>query len=220
VALLAALVSPVAGCLGAAGHDASAQAGVNQYLAALRDDSPRAAYALLAEGVRKELPYERFAAQWQSSRIERSRQAAALRDGLRASDLGERAIVRYGDGTSVSLVREGGEWKLETAMVSRFRTPGPRDAVRVLAEALESRDFDALLRILTSRRREFLRRQVDALLDSLRKGPTQVIDQLGADRAELRWSADRVRYKLTLQREGGEWRVDDISIRPEPAPGP
>jgi hypothetical protein len=45
------------------------------------------------------------------------------------------------------------------------------------------------------------------------------IDELGGDRAELRWDDDGIRYRVVLRREGDEWRVDDLYIRATPSEG-
>ena len=37
-----------------------------------------------------------------------------------------------------------------------------------------------------------------------------------ADRAELRWDENGIRYRIVLRKEDDEWRIDDIYIRPAP----
>ena len=40
------------------------------------------------------------------------------------------------------------------------------------------------------------------------------IDEIGSDRAELRWDENGIQYRIVLRKEDGEWRIDDIHIRP------
>ena len=54
----------------------------------------------------------------------------------------------------------------------------------------------------------------------LHHGPRQAgqrsLDRFGPDRAELRWDENGIRYRIVLRKEDGEWRIDDIYIRPAP----
>jgi len=197
---------------GATSRDASG--GVRAYVAALRADDASQAYAMLTEQTKRELTYEQFEAVWKEHKAERIEQAKALEEGLRGEpDLGERAQIRYGEGKTVSMVREGGAWKLESGLVSRVHASRPEDAVRILAEALATRDFDSLMSVLTSRRRNGISSQVDALSSSLLEHLGDDVNLIGPDRAELTWETESTRYKVVLRKEGREWRVDDFHIR-------
>lgn len=212
------LLAALAGCGGAAGIGGAAPAssGVRAYIAALRSDDPHRAYDMLAEAARSEITYEQFAIVWRRSQGERLAQAKALEEGLRGQlDLGERAQVRYSDGKTVGLIREDDQWRLEAGLVARAHASRPVDAVRILAEALASRDYDAMMRILTSRRRNGIAREVDRFSTSLIEHLADEISIIGPDRAELTWETDTTRYKLVLRREGQEWRIDDVHIRPK-----
>jgi hypothetical protein len=220
--LLFGVVLASVSCGGAAriGGERSAAAGLRSYIDALRDDNARRAYDMLTDETRRAISYERFAVTWRETEGERRAQAKALEEELRAGpDLGERAQVRYGDGKTVSLIRENGRWRLEASLVARAHASRPVDAVRILAEALASRDYDALMRALTARRRNGITREVDRFSTSLIEHLGSEISIIGPDRAELTWDTDTTRYKLILRKEGQEWRVDDIHIRPrESAP--
>jgi hypothetical protein len=206
-----------AACAGGGGRSAPAGQGVRALVAALRADDPRAAYALLSGDVRREVSYDEFALQWKQSAAERRWQARALEDGLRGDpDVGERAAVFYSDGKSVQLEREGDSWRLESALVSRVRASRPRDAIRQLAEALRARDLAGALRILTARRRDGLQRQIEGFVTGISRRIDDRIEEIGTDRAELRWDENGVRYRIVLRKEDGEWRIDDIHVRPAP----
>lgn len=206
-----------AGCGGAQVGKVPAATGVQALIDALTADDPRRAYALLADEVRRDLPYRAFAEQWKQLRAERAWQADALRASLRgAPDVGERAVVGFSDGKSVPLERDGKLWRLEVPLVTRATAPRPRDVVRQLAAALAERDVGAAIATLSKRRREGLARQIEGFLQGLAERVDEPIDEYGEDHAELRWDEGGFRYRVILLREEGEWRVDDISIRPAP----
>lgn len=214
VALLA-----VVGCAPVAGRGATTPAGdgMRRLIAALRAPDARAAYGLLSAEVRKDIPYEQFSARWKETAAERELQARALEEGLKGNpDLGERARVEYRDGRTVTLVRERAGWRLEQELVTSFHAARPHDAIRVFADALARRDYEAVLRVLTGGRRESIRSQVDDFVSALLDNLDGEITLLGKDGAELTFQKDGKRYRVVLQREGDEWRIDDIHIRAVP----
>jgi hypothetical protein len=194
-----------------------ASSGVEDLIAALGSDNPRRAYDLLAEQVKQTISYRDFAQQWRQTAAERAWQTAALRDSLRgAPDVGERAVVGYGNGKSTTLQRDGKTWRMEAPLAVGAQTPRPRDAIRAFAEAIEQRDIGAALSLLTKERREGVARQIEGFLRGFRTRVNDAIDEYSDDRAELRWDEDGIRYRITLRREAEEWRIDDISIRLSP----
>jgi hypothetical protein len=219
---LAALING-AGCGGAARASEPAANGVSAYLDALRSDNPRRAYSMLSDEVRKEVSYDAFAAQWKEQKAEREEQARVLEQDLRGgADLGERAKVAFPDGKSLTLHRQSGSWRMEVPLLSRTHAATPHVAVELFAEALTERDYEAVMRILTARRRDGIGRQVDDFVRSLARhlaGSRHKISMLGKDRAELQWDDGEMQYKVVLRLEGDEWRVDDVHARPMPATG-
>jgi len=230
--LVAVLVAAVGlgACGGAPGkrNTPPASEGIEAYVDSLRSDDPRAAYDLLAENVKATMSFDEFAKRWRETARERADQADALEEDLRGtSSFGERAKVVYQDGKSVYVLREGGQWRVESAMVSQIHAGRPVDAIRIFAEALSRRDYDGVMSILTERRRSGIGQQVDDFVSSLRgqlnaaeESPDRSVDVLiettGDDRAELRWDDDGRRYRIVLRKEGDEWRIDDIHLRPAP----
>lgn len=217
VALAAFLASALAtaACGGATGRGAPAAGSVRALVSALRADDARAAYDLLSADVRKQISYDEFALQWKQSKAEREWQARVLEETLRGDpDVGERALASYSDGKMVALEREGKAWKLESALVSQSRASRPRDAIRMFAEALAHDDLEGVLRSLTARRRDGLRAQIEGFVKGLERRIDDKIDEIGADRAELRWDENDIQYVIVLRKEDGEWRIDDIHVRP------
>jgi hypothetical protein len=215
-AVLATLLT-AAGCGSVLGKAPPAQDGVAALVKALEGDDPRAAYNLLSRQTRKQVSFEEFAVQWKAHKLERAWQARELTGALVGDpDVGERAAVTYPDGKSVTLEREGKKWRLEAALVSRVRAAKPRDAIRMFADAIRHRDLEALLRTMTMRRREGLGKQVEGFLAGIDRKVDGKLEEIGTDRAELRWDENGVRFRIVLRREDDEWRVDDIHIHPVP----
>ena len=211
ILLAAALVA----CGGGLKKGAPASSSVQQLVSALRSDDPHGAYDLLSADVRKSTSYDEFALQWKSSKAEREWQARVLEETLKGDpDVGERALASYADGKVVALEREGKSWRLESALVSHSSAARPRDAIRMFAEALAHNDLEGVLRTLTSRRRNGISAQLEGFLDGLERRVDDKIDEVGTDRAELRWDENDIQYRIVLRKEDGEWRIDDIHIRP------
>lgn len=221
VASLAICVAVATGCGGGArrpaGSASSASAGVELVIAALRSDDPARAYALLSKDVRQQVDYEQFASRWKETAAERRERAAALQGELQAAPtLGERALVTLADGSTVYLVREGDDWRLESPLLAMLRADHPRETLQLFAQALTTHDYEALMRVVTERRRTAIGEMVEHLAASLTQhlqNGTETIELLDENRGELRWDDGDVHYKIVLHKEGGEWRVDDVHIR-------
>ena len=140
-----------------------------------------------------------------------------MREALAADpDAGERATITFADGKAVSLVRDQARWRLDAPLVSRTRAARPREAVRMFAEAIRDHDLNALLRSMTRRRREGLMRQLDGFLAGLERKVEGTIEEIGTDRAELRWDEAGTRFRIVIRKEDDEWLIDDIHIQPAP----
>ncbi len=204
----------VAGCTigrGSGSTDAPARDLVHRYRAALAANDPRAAYSLLAEGVRKTLPYEEFARRWRDRELERSRQAFALNVLLEEGEQsGERGRLTTSDGRSTELVRETGGWRFEAPLLSSSRAATPEEALRQLSGAVEERSIDGILATLTNARRERLSELLGTFAAGLRAHAGDNVD-ISGDRATLTWSDGTRRFRVVLRREEGAWRVDDFS---------
>jgi hypothetical protein len=204
-------------CGAATGTSAPAADGVRALVQALRADDAHAAYDLLSADVRKQVSYDQFALEWKQSAPERAWQARALEESLKGDpDVGERAQVGYRDGKMVQLERDGDAWRLQQALVGRARATQPRDAIRELADALHHKDLAAALALLTARRRDGIARQIEGFVSGLDKRVDGKIEEIGTDRAELRWDENGIRFRIVLRKEEDEWRIDDIVIHPTP----
>jgi hypothetical protein len=213
----ALVLALLAACGGPAGPSSPAANGVKMYVQALRSNDAHDAYDLLSSDARKKISYDEFALQWKQSDKERQWQAKALEESLKGNpDVGERALISFSDGKLVQLERDGKAWRLESELVSRSRAKRPRDAIRLFADAVNQRDINGMLGVLTQRRRDGLTKQVEGFVAGIGKRINDRIDEFGTDRAELRWDENGIRYRIVLRKEDDEWRVDDIYIRPAP----
>ncbi|MEZ4400116.1 MAG: hypothetical protein R3B06_08865 [Kofleriaceae bacterium] len=221
VAALAGTALLAGGCAGALRTRAPARTGTAEVIAVLAGDDPRAAYALLSTATRARVSFEEFRLQWEATAAERAWQVVRLREALAATpDAGERAAVTFPDGKTVELTRDQGRFRLQSPLVSRTRATRPREAVRLFAEAIHNRDLTALLGALTRRRRDGLTRQLDGFLAGLERKVDGTLDEIGTDRAELRWDEGGMRYRIIIRKEDDEWRIDDIHIQPAPKDEP
>ncbi len=189
---------------------------------ALRSDDPAPAYALLSQQVRSQIAFETFAARWRETAAERRARADELEAGaLTGAGLHERARLALPGGGTAWLVREGEGWRMESPMLSSAHAKSPQDAARLLAQALAGHDLDGILEVLTERRREAVASRLEALVASLTEQldrGTVTVEQLGDERAVLRWDSpdedgEGTRYELFLHLEQEQWRVDDVRIR-------
>jgi hypothetical protein len=216
VKLAVVLLVAAAACRGTTGPSSPAADGVRAYISALRSNDPHDAYRLLASDERKRISFDEFTLQWKQRQPERELQAAKLEEALRGNpSVGERAVIAFNDGKVVQLEREDKMWRLESELVTKSRAKRPRDAIRIFADAIHQRDVSAALRILTQRRREGLTRQIEGFIAGIGKHVNGSIEE-HADRAELKWDENGIRYRIVLRREDDEWRIDDIYIRPAP----
>jgi hypothetical protein len=217
LAVIASASTFLGACGGPGGPSMPASDGVRAYVQALQSNNPADAYALLSDAAKKKLSFEEFSLQWRQTAAERDWQAHALEASVKGNpDVGERALFSYADGKLVELDREGKAWRLESELISRSRAKEPRDAIRLFADAIAARDVNAILGVLTQRRRDAMQKQVEGFVSGIAKRINDRVDQIAPDRAEMRWDENGLRYRIVLRKEDDEWRVDEIYVRPAP----
>ena len=103
------------------------------------------------------------------------------------------------------------------SLVQALRSDDPHAAYELLsADALHHKDLAGALALLTSRRRDGIARQIEGFVAGLDKRIDGKIEEIGTDRAELRWDENGIRFRVVLRKEDDEWRIDDIVIHPTP----
>jgi hypothetical protein len=183
---------------------------VRAWRSAVEKNDPHAAYALLSPRVRKDLSYAEFERQWKATGDERTHQAGAMSAApAQPGDVGAAAEVSLADGKKTRLVREQQLWRLEQPLLTSSRASTPQEAMRLFATALEDRNFFAVMRLLTSTRKEGLTTFLDGFVGGLRSNVGREIT-INQDRAVIEWKEGAKTWKVTLKKEDGEWRVDDV----------
>ena len=178
---------------------------------ALRSEDPSAGWELLAPDAQRAQRWDDFVVKWRTSKKEREQRAAALERTLREGEqVGERAQMTLADGPEAQLVRERDGWRLEAPLYAKPGAASPADALRLFARALDERSVTGVLRLLTSARREDVRRALDRFAGGLRDHVADGLDVTG-DHATVVWHDGEHRFRVTLKRENGEWRIDDFS---------
>lgn len=218
VAALASIAGLLAACARGPGSGVPpASDSVERLIQTLRSDQPEDAYALLSEDIRAQIGFEEFAAKWRATQRERQARADRIAAELEAHPAPqERARIATPSGGSAYLVREGDTWRIESPLLSSAYASRPQDAVRYFSRALAARDYEALLRVLTERRRAVLSRTVSDLEVSLSEhlaSGIDTIERVSDERAILRWDDGDTHYELVLHRESDQWRIDEIHLR-------
>src|SRR5262249_46135122 len=135
--------------------------------------------------------------------------SASLTENARKSEQGKLVLA---DGKTTQLIREGDDWRLEAPLLSSARAATPQEALRLIASAIEARNFEGVMRLVTSRPREVMRKWVDACASGVKAHLGESIEVTN-DRATLIWNDGRKRWRVILRKEEGEWRVDDFDLQ-------
>jgi hypothetical protein len=127
-------------------------------------------------------------------------------------------VVEYGDGETLRLVRERGDWRVATDVVDFYDQSSPRTALRSFVRAMERRRYDVVLALVPEADREGMteermreawegegREEVERLLSNLRASLENPIEEVG-DRATMTYGD---RFRVQFVREEGVWRIED-----------
>jgi hypothetical protein len=217
-ALLLLLAFATAGCGGSAGADPNRV--LNEYSLALEAGKAREAYDLLSAESKKSISFEQF----QRILKENPEEARELAQSLRRPQSGPprvTATVTGPDGeSSILLVYEGGQWRVDASAIDLYSQRTPEAAVRAFLRAYENRRFDVLLKFVPDDQTEGLtaaelkkswegeeRGDMDRLTGALKASlPTAKVELFG-DRATLAFGAGG---SVELVRERGLWKIEDL----------
>jgi hypothetical protein len=175
-----------------------------RFAAALREDKPDAAYALLDPELRSAIARERFMRLWRENRSE----LAAIGEQMARTPgpPAAHAHLALDDGERVALVLEDGRWRLAGGVLDAQALDTPIDAVLELRRALQRQSLPGLLRVLARERRA-------AWLAAFEKSVEQTTDPLDL-RVEVHDDEAVVHLngggEIHLRREAGEWHVWDV----------
>jgi hypothetical protein len=175
-----------------------------------------AAYALTSAEFQARVPLAAFRTNLEADGAE----AQALGRQLRtdAARRPARAELELDLGQSVTLVEQGGAWRVDAAPFEPWGQQTPRAALRSFIRALEQRRYDIVLRLCPNRHRAGL--SIQALRDYW-EGPqkddnAQLVARLrAAVRAPIVESGDEAnmpyaeRAEVHFVREDGAWKIED-----------
>ncbi len=171
---------------------------------AVAHNDPHAAYALHSPRVKARLSEPDSAREWRPAPGELSQQ----QDELRTAAPTRHAAVRLRDGRSLAVLREDEAWRVASPHPLDEGASTPDEALEALLQAVDARDFDALLLLLADPLRSTLE---DALADRLEKLRTAVKKgglEVSGEHTRIRYGT---RYHIDLIQENGRWRVADFN---------
>jgi hypothetical protein len=131
-------------------------------------------------------------------------QARAL--GQPGSRVEATATVLLRDGTNVELALGPSGFRVASADTLPSGARTPVEALEDLRRALARRSYPALLRVLSSKARTAVEKDLRSLESGLADPKTLDVKVTG-DRAEVEIPGG---HAVTLERDGGTWRVDDV----------
>jgi len=206
---------------------------VHAYAQSLREGRLDDAWMHLSAGARAALPYENFVALARAH--PESVQDAVRAFGEVSAEAPITARVELASGETVTLLQEGGQWRLDPAALDFYSQRTPQTALRAFVRALERQRWEVLLDLAPRAelaRLEAMARESDAgartaadvlrahwagteaastqqtltrLRDALERG--RAVEVIG-DRATMRYGVG-LQHAARLVREEGLWRVED-----------
>jgi hypothetical protein len=198
------------------GAAVSPEATLKAYIAALERGNYGRAYRLMSKSFRQEYDKDEFVTHHKRNRVEVKKNLDELKKG--PSKLQVNAEFRYGEGSRIRLVMEGGAWKLSLDPVTFYSQRSPREALKSFVRALQRRRYKILMRFVPNQwkrlmtvrdiRRLFSKAQIAAtrqLIRNLKANLDNKIEVSG-DKAEMLYGD---RYRVRFLREDGIWKIVD-----------
>jgi hypothetical protein len=205
---------------------------ISAYRTALQQDNPAIAYQLLAPAARQHVSYDQFNAQWQETRPERDAQLGLLSLPTRPESLAgpspathanerellaritTQAAVALPEGTVLTLTpgdKPGRAWQVVDPDLAAVSAESPETVLRLLADAVEERNYFALLRLLSTAERQAIEAELRERLDRLRMSLSRqkpLPIEVEGDKAHYQYDP---RFFIDLVRQKDGWRVLDLN---------
>lgn len=180
------------------------QSVIERYASAVADHDHDAVWELLDEDARMGMDEDEFEAFFEANHALIQEQADALVRGSRDVDVQIDALVELGDHRTASLTWQQDQWFLTEAVPTGTGQQTPRDTLAAFIAALDSKDLDNMLTLLSRNRRGALVGEFRALRQSIVASIDGGLVTRG-DRAVLKLDNGD---KVILVREEGEWRIE------------
>jgi hypothetical protein len=216
-ALSAVFVALAVGCASGTAAQGPRET-LDAYAKALQAGQTEAAYALLSDEAKKQLPYEAFVRMVRENPEEVRDIARAL---VRPSGPPlVTATVTAPNGDSLLLVYEAGAWRVDGSAIDLYSQASPEAAVRAFIRAFENKRWDVLMRFVPDGKKEGLdaaklkkawegeqKDELERLTQALAAAlPTAKFERIG-ERATMSYGAGGT---VELLREGGAWKVEEF----------
>jgi hypothetical protein len=180
------------------------RAAAEAYADAAAAGDPERIYPLLTRDAKRSIGREGTRRLVTDAQKELAEQAQALRGkGLRVEG---HATVPLADGTEVELSIEDGGFRVDAAATLPAAARTPAQALDGLRQALARRSYVALLRVLSAETRTAMEGDIRALVEGL-EDPRSLDVRVKGDRADVELPGG---HSVSLKREGGVWRVEDL----------
>jgi len=136
--------------VGACAQRAAAPAGaIEAYAGAIERKDYAAAYGLMSSSYRQQVSLADFRKAMERDAIELTADARSLRET--ADRWNGRVTVAVPGDERVSLLREGGGWRLDAPPLDPYGQATPRAALRSFVRAVENHRYDVLVRLAPAR---------------------------------------------------------------------
>lgn len=190
---------------------------LRSYARALEEGRSDDAYRMLSEEARRGISLDAFRRMVKDNPEEVRDIAKALARPTATPVV--TATVTGGNGQELSLVLEGGVWKVEATAVDLYAQDTPRHAIQGFVRAVERKRYDVVLKFVPDSHKEGLdaaklkaaweghdKEEIDQVVAALRQAlPTASIEETG-DRATMAHGAGT----MQLVRERGLWKIEDF----------
>jgi hypothetical protein len=174
------------------------------YAEAVKRGDAERVHAMLTSEAQRGLGREGTSKLVVAERTELARQAQALLEGELAVEA--TATIPLADGSAVELTLEDRGFRVAAAETLPSAARTPTAALDGLRRALGRRSYAALLRVLSAESRVALESDLRSLVNGL-ADPSSLDVKVNGDRAEVEIPGG---HAVTLKRESGIWRVDDV----------
>ena len=174
------------------------------YAAAAARGDADGVHALLTRDARRTYGLGRVRELVRDERAELSRQAASVSRTDARVEASARLLLADGSAVELELEPEGFRVAAADTLPGAARTP--TEALDGLRRALSRRSYSALLRVLSAESRATVELDLRALAVALENSATLDVRVQG-DRADVDVGGGHL---VTLRREAGTWRVEDI----------